>query len=122
PRWRSRIQPDGTLVATYHTKAPEIAEATKRSCREFCGRVPAAYASEKTDKLAQTSQVNGNSTAKEKYMNWDIVEGKWKQLKGDVRSQWGKLTDDDLDVIAGKRDKLVGTIQERYGKNRDEAE
>lgn len=55
-------------------------------------------------------------------MNWDIVEGKWKQLKGDVRSQWGKLTDDDLDLIAGKRDKLIGTLQERYGKNRDEAE
>ena len=55
-------------------------------------------------------------------MNWDIVEGKWKQLKGDVLSRWGKLTDDDLDVIAGKRDKLVGTLQERYGKSRDDVE
>jgi len=55
-------------------------------------------------------------------MNWDIIEGKWKQIKGDVRSQWGKLTDDDIDRIAGKRDKLVGTLQERYGKERDEAE
>lgn len=55
-------------------------------------------------------------------MNWDIVEGKWKQLKGDVRSNWGKLTDDDLDLIAGKREKLAGTLQERYGKGRDEVE
>jgi uncharacterized protein YjbJ (UPF0337 family) len=55
-------------------------------------------------------------------MNWDIVEGNWKQLKGSVKEQWGKLTDDDLDVVAGKRDKLVGRVQELYGKGRDEAE
>lgn len=55
-------------------------------------------------------------------MNWDIIEGKWKQVKGDVRGKWGKLTDDDLEVIAGKRDKLVGVIQERYGQSRDQAE
>jgi len=48
-------------------------------------------------------------------MNWDQVEGKWKQMKGAVKEQWGKLTDDDLDVIAGKRDKLIGKLQERYG-------
>ena len=55
-------------------------------------------------------------------MNWDIIEGKWKQVKGDVRGKWGKLTDDDLEVIAGKRDKLVGVIQKRYGQSRDQAE
>lgn len=55
-------------------------------------------------------------------MNWDIIEGKWMQLKGDIRGKWGKLTDDDLDVIAGKRDKLVGVLQERYGRTRDEVE
>jgi uncharacterized protein YjbJ (UPF0337 family) len=55
-------------------------------------------------------------------MNWDIVEGNWKQLKGSVKEQWGKLTDDDLDVVAGKRDKLVGRVQEAYGKTRDQAE
>ncbi|MEI4488786.1 CsbD family protein [Frigidibacter sp. MR17.14] len=55
-------------------------------------------------------------------MNWDIVEGNWKQLKGSAKEQWGKLTDDDLDVAAGKRDKLAGLIQEKYGKTRDEAE
>lgn len=55
-------------------------------------------------------------------MNWDIIEGKWSQLKGSAKVTWGKLTDQDLDVIAGKKDVLVGKIQERYGKGRDEAE
>ena len=55
-------------------------------------------------------------------MNWDIIQGKWNQVKGDIRTQWGKLTDDDLDLIGGKKDKLIGTLQERYGKRRDEAE
>lgn len=55
-------------------------------------------------------------------MNWDQMEGKWKQLKGSVRERWGKLTNDDLDQIAGKKDKLIGKLQERYGIARDEAE
>jgi len=59
---------------------------------------------------------------KEKIMNWDQVEGKWKQIKGSAKDQWGKLTDDDLDQAAGKRDKLVGKIQERYGIAKEEAE
>jgi uncharacterized protein YjbJ (UPF0337 family) len=55
-------------------------------------------------------------------MNWDRIEGKWKQSVGKVKEKWGKLTDDDLDVIAGKRDQLVGKIQERYGIAKDAAE
>lgn len=55
-------------------------------------------------------------------MNWDQVEGVWKQSKGKFREQWGKLTDDDLEVIAGKRDQLIGRLQERYGIAREEAE
>lgn len=55
-------------------------------------------------------------------MNWDIVEGNWKQLKGQVKARWGKLTDDHLDVIAGKRTELAGKIQESYGITADEAE
>lgn len=55
-------------------------------------------------------------------MNWDTVEGNWKQFKGKVKAQWGKLTDDHLDVIAGKRDELLGKIQEAYGITKDEAE
>jgi len=48
-------------------------------------------------------------------MNWDRIEGNWKQLKGKIQQQWGKLTDDHLDVIAGKREHLSGKIQEMYG-------
>lgn len=55
-------------------------------------------------------------------MNQDILEGKWKQMKGQVKQAWGKLTDDDLDRISGKRDELVGLVQEKYGWERAEAE
>ncbi len=55
-------------------------------------------------------------------MNWDQVQGKWKQVKGTAKTRWGKLTDDDLDVVAGQRDQLVGRIQERYGIAKDEAQ
>lgn len=55
-------------------------------------------------------------------MNWDRVEGNWKQFKGNVKERWGKLTDDELDVIAGRREQLAGRIQESYGVSRDEAD
>src|SRR5665647_518694 len=55
-------------------------------------------------------------------MNWDRIEGNWKQFKASVKEQWGKLTDSQLDVIAGKRDKLAGKIQETYGITKDEVE
>ena len=55
-------------------------------------------------------------------MNWDRVEGNWKQFKGKAQQQWGKLTNDDLDLVEGNRKELVGRIQERYGIARDEAE
>ena len=48
-------------------------------------------------------------------MDWNRVEGNWKQFKGKVKEQWGKLTDDDLDRIAGYRDQLEGKIQVRFG-------
>jgi uncharacterized protein YjbJ (UPF0337 family) len=54
-------------------------------------------------------------------MNSDQVEGKWKQVKGEVREKWGQLTDDDIHVIVGRRDQLIGRIQERYGIAKEEA-
>lgn len=54
-------------------------------------------------------------------MNSDVIEGKWKQVSGKVKAQWGKLTDDDLDRIGGKRTQLEGKIQEYYGISREEA-
>mgnify|MGYP001148316447 CR=1 FL=1 len=55
-------------------------------------------------------------------MNWDLIQGKWKELKGKAKEKWGELTDDDLEVIKGNKDQLVGLIQNRYGKAKEEAE
>ena len=55
-------------------------------------------------------------------MNKDIIAGNWKQLKGDIRKRWGKLTDDHLAQVKGDRQKLAGVIQENYGLLEDEAE
>jgi uncharacterized protein YjbJ (UPF0337 family) len=55
-------------------------------------------------------------------MNWDRVEGNWKQFTGKAQQQWGKLTNDDLDQVEGRRTELVGKIQARYGVAKDEAE
>jgi len=52
---------------------------------------------------------------------WDMIAGKWKQAKGEVQKQWGKLTDDDLAQVEGDREKLLGRIQERYGMTKEEA-
>jgi uncharacterized protein YjbJ (UPF0337 family) len=54
-------------------------------------------------------------------MNTDVVKGKWHQLKGEVKTQWGRLTDDDLTAVEGDAEKLVGRVQERYGYERDRA-
>lgn len=54
-------------------------------------------------------------------MNRDILEGQWKQIKGKVKQQWGRLTDDELEQASGSYDRLVGMIQERYGYSREEA-
>jgi uncharacterized protein YjbJ (UPF0337 family) len=53
-------------------------------------------------------------------MNWDRVEGNWKELKGRVHEQWGRLTYDEVEVIAGRREQLEGTLQRIYGKSKDE--
>lgn len=55
-------------------------------------------------------------------MNWDRIQGNWKQFKGVVKEQWGELTDDELEVIAGHKDQLAGKLQEHYGLSREEAE
>src|SRR4030042_4462304 len=54
-------------------------------------------------------------------MNKDIAEGKWKQIRGEAKAWWGKLTDDDLDRVAGKADVLAGLLQEKYGYTRQKA-
>jgi len=55
-------------------------------------------------------------------MNVDILKGKWKEMKGKVKEQWGNLTDDDLDRIEGRSDQVIGLLQQRYGYTKDRAE
>jgi len=55
-------------------------------------------------------------------MNWDQLQGKWKQVRGSVKQQYGKLTDNDLDYIAGSQDRFIGKLQERYGIAKEEAQ
>lgn len=55
-------------------------------------------------------------------INWDIIKGNWNQLKGQARTEWGKITDDEWEQIGGEKDKLVGKLQEHYGWSREEAE
>lgn len=54
-------------------------------------------------------------------MNWDIIQGKWDQLKGNVKEKWGDLTDDELTQIAGHQDRLSGKLQEKYGWTKERA-
>jgi uncharacterized protein YjbJ (UPF0337 family) len=60
-------------------------------------------------------------TREEMAMNEDIVKGKWKELKGNVRQQWGKLTNDEVDQLKGTHEELVGLLQQRYGYEKDQA-
>ena len=55
-------------------------------------------------------------------MNKDVFEGKWKQMRGEAKGWWGKLTDDDLDKVAGQFDVFVGLVQQKYGYSREHAE
>lgn len=55
-------------------------------------------------------------------MNWDQIEGNWKQLKGKVKEKWNQLTDDDIEALEGKKERLLGKIQEKYGIAKEEAE
>ena len=55
-------------------------------------------------------------------MNWNTIEGRWKELKGNIKEQWGELTDDEIDQAEGKRDILLGKLQTKYGIAKEEAE
>jgi uncharacterized protein YjbJ (UPF0337 family) len=66
--------------------------------------------------------IPATGTNRSEAMNWDRVEGNWKEFKGQVQQKWGKLTNDDLDVIEGKRMQLSGRLQQRYGVAKDDAE
>jgi uncharacterized protein YjbJ (UPF0337 family) len=74
-----------------------------------------------TSCAAQNGTAFSNDPKEDQVMNKDILEGKWKQMKGEAKSWWGKLTDDDLDRAAGKFEVLAGLLQEKYGYSRERA-
>jgi uncharacterized protein YjbJ (UPF0337 family) len=118
------------VVAPIMGLGPGLSEAGALGCRQVPtvsgrGVLPSCSGvAPKVDARRPTRipRVAAGATDQEKHMNSDRIEGNWKQVKGKIKEQWGKLTDDDLDVIAGKRDQLLGRIQERHGVARDEAE
>ena len=55
-------------------------------------------------------------------MNQDVFEGKWKEMRGQVKEWWGKLTDDDLELVSGKADQMIGLLQQKYGYTKEHAE
>ena len=73
-----------------------------------------------TDAAEDASVFRGRSTWEEA-MNWDQIQGKWKQLTGSIQATWGHLTGDEVAEIDGDREKLEGKIQEKYGKTKEEA-
>ena len=86
------------------------------------GRTAGASSDSLVEHLARVGNAANEPTDEGKHMNWDVIEGNWKQFKGKVKEKWGKLTDDNLDKIAGKRDQLAGRIQETYGLTKDQVE
>jgi uncharacterized protein YjbJ (UPF0337 family) len=92
--------------------ANTIAERTREVALDAADRLRTAGEME----AEGTQAYKGGST-----MNWEQIQGNWKQFKGKVQQQWGLLTDDDLDRIEGRQEELAGLIQERYGKSKEEA-
>jgi uncharacterized protein YjbJ (UPF0337 family) len=93
--------------------ADTLAERAREAALDAADRVRTAGEIE-----AEHLQVHKGGGA----MNWDQIQGSWKQFKGKLQQQWGSLTDDDLDRIEGRQEELAGLIQERYGKTREEAQ
>lgn len=72
--------------------------------------------------IGQILLADFHTKEKQSRMNWDQIEGKWKQFRGQAKQQWGNLTDNDLEQINGKRDELLGRLQQRYGMAREDAQ
>jgi uncharacterized protein YjbJ (UPF0337 family) len=87
-----------------------------------CSSGHAAFGAASSCRARRTGARQVQTKYEEDPMNWDQLEGKWKQYIGKVKEKWGKLTDDDLEVVGGRRDQLIGKIQERYGIVKQEAE
>ena len=82
--------------------------------------LPASLRRNKEIPIELSGTSGGSNDTGELVMDWDRVQGNWKQFKGRAKEKWGNLTDDDLDRVAGKREQLEGIIQQRYGLAKDQ--
>jgi len=88
---------------------------------EWSRRQVSSHAAEGTKNIVNGRGV-GVRSEEETKVDWNIIEGRWKELKGHAREEWGKLTDDELEEVGGKKDRLVGKLQQKYGYASDEAD
>jgi uncharacterized protein YjbJ (UPF0337 family) len=100
-----------------HASRGELPEAARRAWHESCSFLSKGGADDGTNAHLQNAHLQGDEN-----MNWDKIEGQWRQFSGRVQSKWGKLTDNDMELINGKKDILLGRLQEHYGYRRDQAE
>lgn len=117
-RWgpRSRVAPNVPAKGKSEKSRNQLrAQAFYKGEREFEAVPPSPYQS-----VSRTRSFPTYTKAPK--MNWDRIQGNWKQVSGKVREKWGQLTDDDVTKIAGRRDQLVGKVQESYGIVKDDAE
>src|SRR6187401_1453264 len=87
-----------------------------------CKTAPAGSFTQQVSQTRSGRQARNGNFKRRNAMNWDQIEGKWKELAGGVKEQWGKLTDDELTEIGGKRDRLAGLIQSKYGLAKEAVE
>src|SRR5262245_35646452 len=115
PRRAQRGERSPTRGAVYTFQGWRLGRRTAR-------RVHAARDPRRPGGIARASMPGSATTAaKEDCMNRDTFKGTWNQVKGNVRKQWGKLTDDDVDQIQGDAEIMLGKIQQRYGRSKDQA-
>ena len=101
-----------TATSPFFTLAPQFAAHPVHARGAVCKSLKCHFVGENADQ-----HISKGTT-----LNWDVIEGNWKQFKGHVKEKWGKLTDDNLDAIAGKREQLAGKLQETYGITTDQSE
>ena len=104
------------------TSCPSLLRRTSPKCRGYLGLRTSILAQDTSNRnLENRAEFNRGAFSWSNAMDWNRVEGNWKQVKGTVKQKWGQLTDDDLTAIDGKREQLEGKIQERYGIAKDQA-
>jgi uncharacterized protein YjbJ (UPF0337 family) len=97
-------------------------DTSVRWLRELLGVTCVCQRTDTAARRAHHHRSQSNCATRKNIMNWEIVEGNWKQFRGTIQARWGKLSDDHLKVISGNRNELRGKLQEAYGLSKQDAE